>query len=250
MFHGLAQGGAERAVESGLVIGGAQDLWKGGEFVEREVEFRRAGHRDLVGGRGVPWDGSEELRCGLAESDEVVPPAGGGTDDHLMAVELDKGGVDPAGGDLDAIGPNHRDFLVTFLESLLEGPGESLGVVPLALGMEVDDVRIEHDFGPIHDFGQDPEFDRILGIVGGEAEADPAFREAGELAKEDAHEGLVDGDGSPGAQCLGDPGFDLTRDWFLDEDEQEAVHEGIQPCSQRFGHRNPLGWTANGGRFS
>ena len=236
-FHRLAEGGAERAVEGGLVFGGAEDLGEGWKFEERDALLGGSGDGDLVGGGGGPGDGIEEVGEGAPEAEKVVTSSGSGAEDGFVAVvELDEGGVDPAGGDLDAVGTDHGDLLEPFLESLGHGMGKPLAVVAVALGVKVDEGRIEGDFGVIDDFGEEPEFHRVMGVVGGEAEADAAVGEAAELAEEDPDEGAVDGDGVLGAESFGNLWLDLAGHGFLDEDEEEAAHRGIQHGEDGFGH--------------
>ena len=178
------------------------------------------------GGENVglaPGDGIEEGGVVAAEGEEVAAVAGGGAEDGVVAVvELGEGGVDPAGGKFDAVTADGGDFFVALLEGGGEGVVELGGAGAGALGDEVDLGGVEVDVGVIDDFREDPESDAVMGLVGGEADAEEAVFQAAELAEEDADHGAVGAGCGVRGGAPGEVPQDLPGGGFVEEEEEKA----------------------------
>jgi len=181
------------------------------------------GGTETVGGR--PREVLEEGGVVALEREKVAVAAGSGADRGVvLGVELCKGGVDPARGNLNALGADDGDFLESFLEGARESAVETRPEVPATLRVEFRKSGVEQDVRMLDDFGKNPKFHGIVGVIGGEAEADPAPVEAAELAEQDADQRPVDPDRAFRAQAPGEALADLTGERFGEKNKKEAGH--------------------------
>ena len=245
ILHGLTQGGAKRAKEGGLVLGLAVDDREWGELENGDLVLSGAGEGRAEGIGAGPGEFVEEGGVVALERKEVGAATGGGADGRIVpAVELGEGGVDPARGDFDAVGTDDGDLFEAVVKGGREGALEARTEVAAALRAEIGEAGIEEDLRVVDDLRENPEFDGIVGVIGGKAEADPAIDEPAELAEKDADEGTVDPGRISRSERSGEPGIlDPAGQRFGEKDEQEAGHRRgtLHPASPSGKHEFPKG---------
>jgi len=96
----------------------------------------------------------------------------------------------------------------------------------VALGLEIDARGIEAKIGVVENMREDPEADRIIGIIGGVAETQLTVLEAIELPDENMDEGPINPGGILRPDGGSDPRFDLSGERLLQEEEEEAGWHG------------------------
>lgn len=205
------------------------EFGEGGELVEGVIGFFRVPEEG--GGEVVllPEVFLEDGGDVFGEGEEVAASAGGGSDGGVVfTVELGEGGVDPSGGELDAVAVHGGDFFEAFLECGGEVTLELFGTGAGALGDEVEVVGGEADPGAVDDFGEDPEAEGFLGVFGGVADAEAAVFESAQLAQEDTDHGPVGAEGCVGAGGFLDLLHDLSGEGFMEEEEEEAHGSSVQ----------------------
>ena len=182
------------------------DVGKDLEEVNFQSECPGCGEAASEDFGGAPWDILEELGAGSFEGNEPVAAVGGRAENGIGLVQGREGFADVFGGNVRAVRSDDGDFFGPVCECRVEGVGEAMSEIALALGAK----------GPA---GREKGLE--FGFSAGRFASEVDVFEGGEIGKEGGEELLVD------IQC----------GWFADFGGEPALHLAKARCA---GENNQL----------